>query len=77
MNDWDRIKASLEADKSRAPSTNIQIWRSTDQARAWLDANGIDIRTVTSGDVARFISEIPPASGPKIRTSARPSSTHS
>lgn len=65
MNDWDRIRASLEADDSRTLGTIIQIWRSTELARAWLDALEIDVRTVTAGDVARFISEVPPSSGPK------------
>lgn len=67
MNDWDRIKASLDADTSVTRSRRSEIWRWTTLVRPWLDSNGIDILTVTPGDMERFVTEIPPTSGPTNR----------
>ena len=65
MNDWDGIEASLRSDNTRRPGVIDQIWRSTALARTWLDAHEIDVRTVTAGDIARFIAEVEPTSGPR------------
>ena len=64
-NDWDRIKAALDADESITEGRRREIWRWTALARDWLDASGIDIRTLTSGDLVRFVNEVEPVSGPK------------
>ncbi len=64
-NDWDRIRQALDADTSITEGRRREIWRWTALARDWLDAAGIDILTLTSGDLVRYVNEVEPVSGPK------------
>ncbi len=59
MNDWDRIREVLFADRARSRGTLEQAWRWTADARAWLDRHGIDVRAVAKGDIERYLAESP------------------
>lgn len=65
MNDWERIRASLEADEALIDARKNEIWRWTALAREWLDEQGVDVTTVVRGDMLRYVSEVEPTSGPK------------
>ena len=65
MNDWGRIEASLRSRQHPKPADDRPDLALDGAGATWLDANEIDICTVTSGDITRFIAEVEPTSGPK------------
>jgi len=67
VNEWTRVQAELFADPERKRETLKQAWRWTEPARRWLDIHRIDARSVTKGDIERYLRTAPEAQGPKDR----------
>jgi hypothetical protein len=62
-NDWERIRQAIDSDDSLKPDTRRQLWKWTEPARSWMDANGIAAGSSTEADWLRFVSEVEPTSG--------------